>query len=327
MDFHVDLPSKFVTMSQQDTFSNTTAYSDLETETASDVTTLKESCHECDYINFNNKYNYLYGIRQGSIQRSIFCTPIEWKYTAARFNAIFCVNFPHKMTQWPDKYCKLLLSKCIENLCVHNKDFTKQICLFSFIFNILYVNLFMTTILKLYLGEIGEKYTLCFTTQNLSKHDTNYINDINISPLEYCNIKQVGFWIKDKNTLLPISYDNKKIKLVTIWGNNIHLLNKQPKYCYFQLMVLGQNYHDTLINFRLDKYLTKSGLPSINLKIYNYNYTNNKITEYDILWIISLLLIGSPLLQSLLPPCDTLYALVANALLVDNLCKIELTKR
>ena len=149
---------------------------------------------------------------------------------------------------------------------------------------------------------------------------------MNVSPLEYCNIKQVGFWVKDKNTLSPISYDNTKLKLLTIWGNNIHMINNEPRYCYFQVQLMGKNYHHKLINFRMDKYLTNSGLPSIQVKVYKYDETNKNIQDYDILWIISLLLIGSPLLQSLLPPCATLFSFISNALLVQSLYNIEVNK-
>ena len=117
-------------MSQLDSDSQSTVYSDLKTETASDVTTSKQSFRECDYINHNNKYMYLYGLRKVQMQTLIFQLPVQWKYTPICFNPIFCVDFPSKMTQWPDKYCKLLLSKCIEHLCVYNKDFTNQIRLF-----------------------------------------------------------------------------------------------------------------------------------------------------------------------------------------------------
>ena len=134
------------------------------------------------------------------------------------------------------------------------------------------------------------------------------MENINATPWEYCNIKQVGFWLKTKN--LRNRYNNSNLKFLVIWGNNIHLINSDLRYCYFKLMIMGKNFNDKIINFRLDKYLSKSGIPVNNINEQSCDITNT--VEYDIMWAISLLLIGSPLLQSILPPSATIQAFVTN---------------
>ena len=211
------------------------------------------------------------------------------------------------------KYLKPYLHKLLNSI-EYNKSISNLLSML-YIFGV-FCKFFVVYCVVYKIDCICKKYVLEYNIQQVASSSKQKLTDSQLLPLEECHVHQVIFSLRNLN------FDDNDVKFLMFWGHNCtdEYIKKKKKYCYFRVIATDCDWNHKLFNFRLDKYLKEDSMPEINTihfqdAIYNFYeqpmhkflYRDiNDISEMDVLFKLSLLLIDSELLYHVLPTYTTI---------------------